>query len=96
MKTINFTPANTREARAMSRIAQRAAALFPHTETMMWHMDIAAAHLNGCPLRLEELADADNFNFAHDVLGINRHLNRETGELQDCFLPRYAARDSSQ
>lgn len=53
-------------------------------------MDITAAHLNGCPLRLAELLEADRFNFTHDVFGIRGHLNRETGELKDCFVPRYA------
>jgi hypothetical protein len=53
-------------------------------------MDITACHLNGCPLRLGELLGADDANFAHDVFGIRRHLNRETGKLEDCFCPRYA------
>lgn len=43
------------------------------------------------PLRLAEFANADNFNFGHDVAGILGHLNRQTGELEDCFLPRFAA-----
>ncbi len=50
---------------------------------------IAAAHANGCPLKLQELLDADNFNFAHDVFGICRHLDQETGEIEH-FLPRFA------
>lgn len=36
--------------------------------------------------------DADRFNFAHDVGGIRYHLDRNTGELADCFRPRYSAR----
>lgn len=55
-----------------------------------YQMDITATHANGCPLRLRDLLDADDFNFAHDVFGIERHLNRETGALENCFLPRYA------
>lgn len=55
-------------------------------------MDIIATHLNGRPLRLQELLDADDFNFAHDVFGIHRHLDRETGELGGCFVPRFAVR----
>lgn len=54
-------------------------------------MDITACHANGTPLKLEALLNANDFDFAHDVFGIHRHINRETGELQDCFLPRYAA-----
>ena len=53
-------------------------------------MDITGCHCNGCPLRLAALLEADDFNFAHDVGGIMRHINRETGDLMHCFLPRYA------
>jgi hypothetical protein len=55
-------------------------------------MDIEAAHCNGNPLKLKELLEADDSNFMHDVLGIRRHINRKTGELEDCFVPRYAAK----
>lgn len=54
-------------------------------------MDVTAAHANGCRLRLLELLKADDFNFTHDIFGIRRHLNRVTGELENCFVPRYAA-----
>lgn len=53
-------------------------------------MDIDACISNGCPLRLEELALAEDGDFAHDVFGIRRHIDRDTGTLRDCFLPRYA------
>jgi hypothetical protein len=52
-------------------------------------MDLSAAH-NACPLKLAELLGADDMNFAHDIGGIGRHLDRRTGELAD-FTPRYAA-----
>lgn len=53
-------------------------------------MDVTAAHCNGCPLDLERLLAFDDFNFNHDVFGIRRHLNRETGELENHFVPRCA------
>ena len=53
--------------------------------------DVTATHANGCPLRLERLLEADDFNFAHDIHGINRHLDHDTGELTGFFLPRAAA-----
>lgn len=56
-------------------------------------MDVTATHASGCPLDLAGLLDADEFNFAHDVLGIVRHLDRNTGQLGDCFLPRYSKRE---
>ncbi len=54
-------------------------------------MDLAATHCNGNRLRLEALRDADGFNFAHDILGIRRHLNRDTGKLENFFSPRFSA-----
>ena len=53
-------------------------------------MDIDACHSNGCPLKLGELLRASDFEFAHDVGGIITNINRETGKLENCFLPRYA------
>lgn len=52
-------------------------------------MDLMAAH-STCPLRLVELLAADDTNFAHDVFGINRHLDHETFRLADHFVPRFA------
>lgn len=49
--------------------------------------DLLVTHLK-CPLDFERLKTTDEFNLAHDVLGITRHLDRETGELRHCFLPR--------
>jgi hypothetical protein len=59
-----------------------------------FHMDIAACHANGNPLRLDALLAADDFNFAHDVFGIERHLNRDTGKLMDFFSPRFSSSES--
>lgn len=53
-------------------------------------MNITATHLNGCRLDLLKLLSADDFNFYHDIFGINQHLDRNTGALRDCFVPRCA------
>ena len=53
------------------------------------NMDITAAHISN-PLKLEELLNADYNNFGHDVTGIVRHIDRNTGELTDGFYPRYS------
>jgi len=55
-------------------------------------MDIDACHSNGCPLKLGELFAADDANFAHDVFGIRRYIDRTTGELTGCFDPRYSVK----
>jgi len=55
-------------------------------------MNITACHANGNPLRLSDLLEADDFNFAHDVFGIDRHLSHETGKLENFFRPRFSSR----
>ena len=84
------------ECRKISVIARRAAAMaasaglrYPPTDAAM---DVMATHANGCRLDLDKLTSADDSTFAHDVFGIRRHLNRETGELENCFLPRCSER----
>ena len=72
-------------ARRAVAMAERAGTDYPLPDA---DMDITATHANGCRLDLDRLAAADDFNFAHDVFGIRRHLNRETGKLENCFLPR--------
>lgn len=42
-------------------------------------------------LKLKELLNADDFNFAHDICGIQNNFNRETLKMENCFLPRYAS-----
>lgn len=59
----------------------------PRTVVMM---DLTACHLNGCPLKLEELLNADDFNFIHDVFGIGDNIDRDTGKLKNHFLPRFS------
>lgn len=56
-------------------------------------MDITATHANGCPMDLARWLAADGFDFNHDVIGIMQHLDRKTGELSSCFLPRHAAEE---
>ena len=100
MNTINWN-ASKRDYELASEIAKRALICAVEVEGPLSQqrsaefqrttlMDIIAVHANGCPLKLSELLTAPRFDFTHDVFGIRRHLNRETGQLQDCFLPRYA------
>ena len=55
--------------------------------TQMMDIDHAADQFN---MRLEEMAEADDFNFAHDFIGIQNTINRETGRIEGLFVPRYA------
>lgn len=39
---------------------------------------------------IEKLLTADDFNFAHDICGIQNNLNRYTKQFENCFVPRFA------
>lgn len=58
-------------------------------------MDLEATHASACPLDLDALLVANDPDFCHDILGINRHLDRETRQLGDCFLPRFARKQAA-
>lgn len=66
-----------------------------HGDRMALTMDITACHANGNPLRLDDLLAADNFNFGHDIIGIQKNLCRDTGALMNCFSPRYTQRQKA-
>ena len=89
MKRINWDTSKD-ETTLIHKIAKRYAELIKHTEVDLVEvsMDITATHLNGCPLDLDKLNNFDDFNLAHDVGGMIRHINRITGKLQNCFDPR--------
>lgn len=41
-------------------------------------------------LKLNDLLQADDFNFAHDISGIQNNLNRKTKKFENYFIPRFA------
>jgi len=61
-------------------------------EPKLWELEaeITMVH-EEYKLRLGAMLEADEFNFWHDILGIRCNLNRTTGKLGNCFLPRFAA-----
>lgn len=88
MKNI-YAKLNKEEGDLVAAIAERAIQCSGGNKVSVL-MDLIVCH-NQCPLRLKDLLCADDLNFLHDISGINRHLNHETGELMNCFQPRFAA-----
>ena len=87
---IEFAKFTEQEQDHVDRIVERAKGLVPDVRSLEVRMDISAVHAQA-PLRLEEFAAADDANFGHDLIGILNHLNRLTGEMEDCFVPRFTA-----
>lgn len=88
------------ESEIINRIADRAVSMAEklgvNYEKMTAYMDIEACHCNGMPLDLARLEAADDGNFGHDVFGIRRHINRSTGQIENCFVPRFALPEAKE
>ena len=85
---MDITPTTTREDFALiHKIARRGAG--NGLDFLTVALDVEYAHAQ-IPMDLGRLLLADDFNFSHDVGGIGRHINRETGQMEDCFVPRFA------
>lgn len=55
-------------------------------------MDLETAH-EEFNLKLDELLNASDFDFAHDVVGIQQNIDRKERKMIRHFLPRYARGD---
>lgn len=52
-------------------------------------LDLTIAH-NQFKLNLNELLNADDENFTHDIVGIQKNVDRNKMEVANLFVPRYA------
>lgn len=97
-KAVSFK-ATKAEYLAIGRVVTRAALLASKTgkrvDALSMTMDLSACHANGTPLDFDALLSFGDADFAHDVFGITRYIDRETGILGSCFLPRCARKSAS-
>lgn len=59
--------------------------------SLMMDLDLAVKEFN---LKVDELLEADDFNFAHDIVGIQNHIDRQNKIFINHFLPRYSGQGS--
>jgi hypothetical protein len=85
MNMVNFT-ADLDTCMVIEKIVTRAG--YNGQSRMTLSMDLDAANSNGCPMDFEKLFSFDDFNFWHDIHGIQRNINRTTGKVENCFSPR--------
>jgi hypothetical protein len=81
--------------RLIDAIAARAVTLYQRHDVKAKAEYIAAelriVHEEIASLRLQELLDADDGNFAHDISGIHQHLViGKPSTFKDGFYPRFA------
>ena len=84
----------------IAAIADRAVKLYERVghkrmrEAIM--LELRVCHEMVVPLRLQDLLDADDMNFSHDIGGIAANLRLgvdakgSKARLENCFLPRFA------
>lgn len=77
---------NIDTARSISLRAENSGLLRDDKTSLM--MDLECVTRTFC-LDLEGLLAADDFNFLHDVTGIQMNLNRKTLLLENNFIPRH-------
>lgn len=80
------------DTKLMLLIIKRAKIMGLVKDQMTTLMDLTACHGNGNPLRLADLLNAHDGDFIHDITGITAYIDREDGQLKDCFLPRFSCR----
>ena len=79
----------------IQRIAERASNIYSRVlgvrvKPVFIASEVEIVHREVMPLRLQDLLDADESNFTHDIGGIHRHLKiGSPSRLADCFVPRY-------
>lgn len=96
MYKINYEKISRYESALIGRVIDRVMDLcedhnYPlrSTQRTQLEMDLCAAHLD-TQLELHRMLECSSTDLLHDVFGIQRHLDRETGKLTSCFLPRCA------
>lgn len=94
--SVNFNSTN-KEMKLIQRIVDRAMYMAKDLEVSCDKkslvMDIEACHCNGTKLDLKKLMASKNSDFGHDVFGISRYIDRNTGKLKNNFYPRCAAKE---
>ncbi len=88
--------ASLAEIKIISKIVGRAMREHPemNIDKTSLEMDIEAVHCNDIPIDLPRLLAIGSPHFGHDVFGIQRFINRNTGKLTECFVPRTARRSA--
>ena len=71
------------------KVMDKASALFPNYKRITMGLDLLNAH-DDVGIDFSRLLAFDNMDFIHDIMGIRNNMNRETGKLENCFLPRCA------
>lgn len=87
---INWDALNKKGYEKIRAILSRVQTITDIDDRLSLEMDLSAAHIADPSIDLTTLLESSDFDLMHDVCGIQNHINRDTGELMHCFLPRCA------
>ena len=92
--TLNFD-CSIQDMQLIGQIMQRAMEYHKdHTSLNADHMlvavDITALHCNGTPLKLLQFLMCDKTDFIAEFTGIQKHIDRATGQLRGEWRPMFA------
>lgn len=94
-----FAEFTKEENELVERIVVRADTMFRKfgmkLDRLSLRMDLSATHAR-VPLDFARLLEFPDFDFSHDIGGIAKHMNRETGRLKSFFLPRCSLPDGKK
>lgn len=76
-----------KDYQTITAIIKRALKQMLNVEPNKLSMDLECAY-NDVGMDLNKLLASDTGDFLHDVSGIQNFIDRETGKLTNCFLPR--------
>jgi hypothetical protein len=83
------TPNRVETLRLIARIIDRADKMrLLHFDRITLMMDLECAN-NEFNLRLEDFLNADDSNFAHDIVGIQNNIDRTFKRMNKRFVPRF-------
>jgi hypothetical protein len=89
MNTINWDSVPKSDRDLLNKCVKRAKKVFPDIDSGGLLMDIWAVN-SLIPLNLERLLHANAGDFAHDIIGIHNHFDRDTKTQGKSFCPRHA------
>lgn len=82
---------NRKQYRQITDISKRADALLGGNKidrvTLEMDMEAVSEHT---PIDFGKLLKCPKADFIHDICGIQKNINRNTGKLENCFSPRTA------
>jgi hypothetical protein len=94
MSSIDWSKGTKEEFVLIGNIAKKSCRIMPTLDRMTVEMDLYAVNQT-IGLDLMALQEFDLSNLMHDIVGIANNINRVTGNLENCFLPRCAKHSRS-